>query len=274
MKLETMTVHKLSTICLVTFASFPTISLVLGPISFAQAQNMNRLAYNVEIADTGAESGDIISFSGSKYSLSEAEYETGIYGVIYIDAEVSLNKITNSTKPVVVSGEALVKVSRSGGDIKQGDLITTSKDKGIGQKATKSGHVLGKALKDFPNQEDSGQTGLIPVLININYNQISSQSESLTPQGIDQVAKKVSSSLVSGNIPELLKYIFALLLGAISFFVGLSHFVRSNRTAVESIARNPLAKGDIQRQLVFGTAGILVVCGIGLAISVWILISL
>lgn len=250
------------------------IALLLGPVVAVKAQQINQVAYNVEISDPEAESGDIVSIQDSQYSLSQIEYDQGLYGVIYIDAEVTLGTVTATTRPVVTNGEVLTKVSKAGGQIKAGDLITTSKDKGVGQKATKSGHVLGKALKDFPNSEDSGETGLIPVLVNVNYNQISLQSETLTSQGIDQVAKKVSSSIVSGNIPELLKYIFALLLGAISFFVGLSHFVRSNRSAVDAIARNPMAKVDIQRQLVFGTAGILVVCGIGLAISVWILIFL
>lgn len=244
---------------------------MLGSVSFVQAQSLSQIAYNVEIDDASATTGDIVSSDSGKFSLSTEEYDVGIYGVIDIDAPITLNPFTDKTKPVVTTGEVLVKVSTENGEIKKGDLITTSKYKGIGQKATKSGHVLGKALADLSTTNDYS---LIPVLINVNYNQISSQSESLTDQGIDQVAKKVSSSIVSGNIPGLLKYVFALLLGAISFFVGLAHFVRSNRTAVESIARNPLAKGDIQRQLVFGTAGILVVCGIGLAISVWILLFL
>ncbi len=266
-KFTQMSVQKLN--CSIVF-----FLLLFSSANFSFAQSINQIAYNVEIVDAAADSGTIVSFKDGSYQPSEDQYDTSLYGVIYIDAAVTLGNITSTTKPVVTSGEVLTKVSSKGGEIKVGDLITTSDDKGVGQKATKSGHVLGKALKDFPNDESKGETGTIPVLVNVNYNQISSQSEGLTDQGVDQVAKKVSSSIVSGNIPNLLKYVFALLLGAISFFVGLSHFVRSNRTAVESIARNPMAKADIRKQLVFGTAGILVVCGIGLAISVWILIFL
>jgi hypothetical protein len=258
----------------IIFISTSVASVLLGFTGFADAQNISQLAYNLKIEGDQGENGEIVSFKDGKYFLSTTEYDSSMYGVIQIDPDLALNRETANTRPVVSNGQVFVRVSRANGEIKEGDLLTTSKDTGIGQKATKSGHVLGKALKDFPNDEDSEETGLIPALININYNQISSQSEALTDAGIDQVAKKVSSSLVSGNIPDLLKYIFALILGAISFFLGLSHFVRSNRTAVESIARNPLAKADIQRQLVIGTAGILAVCGIGLAISVWILIFL
>lgn len=255
-------------------AIFSISILLIGCSSTVLSQSLNQVAYNVVIEDGEGDSGEIVSFNQGKYSLSETEYDTGIYGVIDLDATIVLGKILSDSKPVVTSGQVKVKVSRVSGDIAKGDLITTSKDKGVGQKATKSGHVLGKALENFPNSSNSDDTGLISVLVNVNYNQISSQAEGLTNQGIDQVAKKVSSSIVSGNIPELLKYLFALLLGTISFFVGLSHFVRSNRSAVDAIARNPMAKVDIQRQLVFGTVGILIVCAFGLGISVWILIFL
>lgn len=263
-----MTVQKIVSLLII---SIPLLTTLVPPVF---SQKINQVAFNVEIGDSQARSGDIVSFENGKYLLSSKEYDPGIYGVVYADAQVSLGKISPATKAVVVSGEVLVNVSTSGGEIKRGDLLTTSKDKGVAQKSTKSGHVVGKALKDFPTKGDTAKEGQIPALINISYNQISSQSEALTQQGIDQVARKVSSSIVSGNIPDLLKYIFALLLGAISFFVGLSHFVRTNSTAVEAIARNPLAKADIQRQLVFGTAGILVVCALGLGIAVWILIFL
>ena len=242
--------------------------------SLAFAQINGQIAYSIELNDPSATAGKIVSQNNGVYSLSTKEYDPGKYGVIVNDPAVSLNQITSTTKYVVSSGQAKVTVSRKNGDIKEGDLITTSKDKGIGQKATKSGHVLGKALKSFPNDTDKGETGSIPVLININYNQVSAQSEALTQTGLDQVTKKVSSALVSGNLPSLLKYIFALLLGLISFFVGLYHFVKSNRTAVESIARNPMAKSDIQKQLVIGTAGIVAVSGVGLAIGIWILFFL
>lgn len=257
-------------ICLIT----TTALLLTFTGSKTLAQSLNQVAYYLTITDSQAATGMIVSQDNNQFQLSNQDYDAGIYGVIDLEAAVVLGKITNESKPVVISGETKVRVSKVNGDISKGDLITTSKDKGIGQKATRSGHILGKALADFPSSSNDSPTGLIPVLISVNYNQISSQSEGLTDQGIDQVAKKVSSSLVSGNLPDLLKYVFALVLGAISFLVGLSHFVKSNRTAVEAIARNPLAKTDIQRQLVFGTAGILVVCALGLGISVWILLYL
>lgn len=254
--------------------AFLPVTLILVLFSPVLAQRVEQIAYNLEIKDSSGEAGDIISYSNGVYELSTKEYDPGIYGVIVADPQLTLNQTTPTTKAVITNGQALVKVSQSNGSIKAGDLLTTSKDKGIGQKATKSGHVLGKALKDFPNTNSTKDEGLIPVTININYNQISAKSESLTQSGINEVASKVSSAVISGNIPSLLKYIFALLLGSISFFVGLTHFVRQNRTGVEAIARNPLAKKDIQRQIFVGTAGILFVSAIGLAIAIFILFFL
>lgn len=243
-------------------------------VAGAFAQNIEQIAYNVKLTDPSTKEGMLVKYADSKYDLTVKDYDPQLYGVVVENPAVVFNKQDSETKTVVTAGQAQVLVSKKGGNIQAGDLITSSKDKGIAQKATKSGHVLGKALEKFPSDTQKGETGLIKVLVNVTFNEVSAKSESLTNAGLDQVSKKVANALVSGNIPNLLKYVFALLLGIISFFIGLSHFVRSNRSAVDAIARNPLAKADIQRQLIVGTAGILFICGVGLALAVWILFFL
>jgi len=245
-------------------------SLLTRPVL---AQGLEQIAVNVEIEDFEVQEGMVVSVKEGKYSLAKADYDQGVYGVIVSDPALTLNKTSSTTQALVTNGQAQVLVSKKNGEIKTGDLVTTSKDKGIAQKATRSGHVLGKALSNFPDGKSS-ETGLIPVLININYNQVSAQSESLTQAGIDEVAKKISTVFLTGNLAGIFKYLFAILLGAISFFLGLNHFVRSNRTAVEAIARNPLAKDQIQRQLAFGNLTILSVSGLGLAVGLGILFFL
>jgi len=254
--------------------SILSLSLLLVTVSSTFAAIINQVAYNLEIKDKNPKEGSIVSFKAGVYQLSTTEYDPGIYGVIQSTAAVTLNNISENTRPVVTSGQVLVRVSKNNGNIKEGDLLTSSKNKGVAQKATKSGHVLGKALADFPSDNNFGDEGLIPVLININYNQISAKSEELTQSGIDQVARKVSTALISGSLPDLLKYVFALLLGLITFFWGLAHFVRSNNAAVEAIARNPLAKTEIRREQIIGSFVILLVCGVGLAVAVGILMFL
>lgn len=256
------------------FSLFALVALVFSNAIVLAAPSLNQVAFNIEITDTDAKNGSIVGVSKGKYILTDKEYDPRIYAVIQEDAAITLNEIGGSTKPVVTNGQAMVLVTKKNGDIKEGDLITSSKDKGIGQKATESGHVLGKALANFPPEGSSEETGLIPVLISISYNQFSVKSEELTQAGLDRVVGKVSSTLVSGPLPNLLLYLFALLLGLISFFWGLAHFVRTNRTAVESIARNPLAKGEIRREQIIGSVVIVVICGMGLAVAVGILVFL
>ena len=55
-------------------------------------------------------------------------------------------------KPVIVglSGRVPVKVSTKNGDIRPGDYITTSDIPGVGMRATRAGHVIGKALTGLP----------------------------------------------------------------------------------------------------------------------------
>lgn len=248
------------------------LGLLLAVPTFAA--NINQVAYNLEIKDSDPQDGSVVIARAGVYQLSDKEYDPGIYGVIQSEAAVTLNGISENTRPVITTGQALVRVSKINGDIKEGDLLTSSKDKGIAQKATKSGHVLGKALGDFPSSTSTGEEGLVPVLLSINYNLIAAKSEELTQTGVDQVARKVSTAIVSGSLPDLMKYVFALLLGLITFFWGLAHFVRSNRTAVESVARNPLAKNEIRREQIIGSVVIVIICALGLGVAVGILVFL
>jgi len=247
---------------------FAAVFLTVSPVL---AQGVDQMAVNLEIKDSTAKEGNIVSVNKGVFSLSSNEYDSGVYGVITSDPALALNKATTNTHPVLTSGPTMVLVSSNNGRIKRGDLITTSNSKGIGQKATKSGHVLGKALEDAPSGKD---VSLIAVFVSINYNAVSAQAESLTAGGINQLTQKLSSAFLKGSLPDIFKYIFAILLGTISFFLGISHFVRSNRTAVEAIARNPLAKVDINRQMWIGNIAIVAVCGAGLASSLLILFFL
>ncbi len=258
-----MTARFLITFCLAC--------LVLSLSAKAYSQTINQVATNLEITNfSQAKIGMIVSTGNSKYSLTTSEYDPGMYGVIVSQPALVLNKPSDNSFPVASQGQVLVLVTTNNGKIKAGDLITSSKDIGIGQKATHSGHVLGKALADYSDS----QVGLIAILLNINYNQVSAQSEGLTNAGIDQVTKKITGAFITGNLASIFKYLFAILLGSSSFFLGLNHFVRINRSAVEAIARNPLAKGQINQQILIGNIVVIGVCSLGLALALGILFFL
>src|SRR3990167_1317745 len=116
------------------------IAFILGlvflftPLS-ASAQEFSggQIATNVEVTDTGAGTGDVLSITGDDTLVrSGSEYDQKIFGVIVENPAIVLNKETSTTKPIISEGEAVVKVSTAGGAIEVGDLITTSAESGVG----------------------------------------------------------------------------------------------------------------------------------------------
>jgi len=247
-------IKKLKLISLIFFWFF-----ILSGIVFAR--DLPIIARNFEVADQEAKIGDIISQTKEGLFRSKVAYDENMIGVVAEEPIVVFGKPTTTTLPIVSSGEILVKVSNVNGEIKRGDFITSSEKPGVGQKATQNGFVVGRALEDF-NQEE----GLIKAEINIQYQYI-------TPTGtpIISIFGRIWEQLGRPeNFPEVLRYIFALILGGGSFFAGFLAFVNALRKGVEAVGRNPLAKRSIQLAMVLNLIGILVLtlAGIGLALFV------
>lgn len=232
---------------------------VCGGIVFAQ--DFPLIARNLEVADPEAKIGDIVSQTREGLFRSDIPYDENIIGVIGESPIMTFGKETTTTLPIVSFGETLTKVSNINGEIKRGDFITSSEKSGVGQKATQSGFVVGRAMENF-NQEE----GLLLVFIQ--------------PQQIFFPAKKVGfgrviEEIISGlkmpeTIPEILRYIFALLVGGGSFIIGFFSFIKALREGVTAIGRNPLAKGSIRAAMILNLIGILVltIAGLGLALFV------
>lgn len=241
---------------------FPLIFLGLFILSESVlAQGLPSIAKNLEVADSEVKVGDIISQTKEGLFRSNIPYDENIVGVVGETPILVFSKPTPTTLPIVFFGETLVRVSNINGEIKKRDFITSSKKPGIGQKAIQSGFVLGKALEDF-NQEE----GLIRAEINIQYRDIAPVAISPTT---------IFSKIIEGlgrpeNIPEVLKYIFALSLAGGSFLLGFFFFVRTLREGIVGISRNPLAKKSITIAMVLNLIGILILtlAGLGLALFV------
>jgi hypothetical protein len=76
-----------------------------------------------------------------------------------------MGKVGSPYKAIVAMvGVVTVKVTAINGEIKKGDMLTTSSVKGRAMKSTeqKTGTIIGKALEDF-----SGDEGEIMVLVNL-----------------------------------------------------------------------------------------------------------
>lgn len=231
--------------------------------SFAQEFLGTQIATNLEVSDSEAQAGDIVSITEDDNLVrAVVAYDQNVFGVVVENPAIELNKKTDKSKAIVSEGEALVKVSTVNGNISLGDFITASKDPGVGQKATQAGVVLGKALASYSG---SG-VGNISVQINIHY------QTQLGGQNADDLWQKLvaftSTSLQEpNNFQLLLRYLFALILIIISFGLGFISAARAVRTGIVAIGRNPLAKGTIQGSMFLNLLTVLIFTAAGVGLS-------
>lgn len=228
--------------------------------AFAQELRSGQIASNIQIDDEGAQAGDILSKTSDGVVRSKKAYDKNLFGIVVENPSLVLNKADSDTQPVISYGEVLVRVSDKNGSIKGGDFITSSSKAGVGQKATDSGFILGKALESMNADEE-----LIAVFVNIQYRTVEGKLS------FGKFFTLFGSSIVKAeNLPEVLRYIFALIVGGGAFLLGFYTFGRSLRTGVEAVGRNPLAKTSIQLALVLNLLGVvaLTVAGVGLALFI------
>ncbi len=252
-------------------------SLFVWTLSSLKADNISfGIASNLPIIDQTVNDGDIVSTSSKGFFLPEAEYDTGIVGVVGLTPAVSININESSSNgsngstlkkyPVISSGNALVNVSTRNGIIRKGDLITTSKTKGVGMKADKSGYVLGSALEDF-DSTNKDEIKKINVSVNIHYY---ASKASNTSSKISDLFKLSAIATTEEPITAF-KYIMAALVVIISFAFGFISFGRLARSGVEALGRNPLAAKLIQVGIIINTVITIAIIAAGLVIGLFIL---
>ena len=233
----------------------------ISGVAYAQEIRSGQIATNTYIDDPGAKAGDILVKSGDKVVRAKKPYDANLFGVVVENPSLVLNKANSSTKPVVSYGETLVKVSSQGGTVQQGDFITSSSTAGVGQKARESGFIVGRALEDL-----KGSEGLISVFVNIQYRNVEGRPT------FGRIFSFLLSSLEKPeNLPEVLRYLFALLVGGGAFFLGFISFGRSLRSGVEAIGRNPLAKTSIQVAMLVNLAGITILTAAGITLALFVI---
>jgi hypothetical protein len=239
------------------------VILLAGFSSLVKADDLQsgQVASNVEVTDSGAGAGDILSKGGGGLTRSTEAYDRNIFGVVVENPSIVLNQETPTTMPVISYGEALVNVSNQNGEIQRGDFVTSSSKAGVGQKSTDSGFVLGKALEDL-----TGSSGQISVFVNIQYRAVENRPS------FGRIFTFLSSTMEKPeNLPEVLRYLFALLVGGGTFFFGFFFFARSLRTGVEAVGRNPMAKTSIQLAMFVNLAGIFILTAAGVALALFII---
>ena len=220
-----------------------------------------QIASNVEVADSDARAGDILTKSDKGLVRASNSYDRNLFGVVVEDPSVVLNKASKNTLPVISYGETLVEVSNGNGEVRRGDFVTSSSSPGVGQKAIDSGFVVGRALEDLKETQ-----GPISVFVNIQYRTIEGRAS------VSKILTVLTSSLERPeNLPEVLRYLFALLLGGGVFLFGFFSIGRSLRSGVEAVGRNPMAKTSIQIALAINLLTIIILSCAGIAVSLLII---
>lgn len=245
---------------------FSLVLLILGGIlAPIAAQNISSIAISVPIPGD-VKDGNIVCSDQNGYSLCNKEYQTSIYGVVTLNPSVSITNPATDMHTVSTVGTVNVLVSGKNGEIKKGDLITTSTDAGIGEKATKNGFVLGSADEDY-SPANPTDTALVAVAINIHQtvdladfrtNLLSVLQNGLTGITLSPIA--------------ILRYLAAAIMVIVSFVLGFIYFGRVTKAGVEAIGRNPIARGTIQSSIVFHIILTLGIAAVGLVIAYLILV--
>lgn len=240
---------------------------ILSPVSiYAQSKSVGT-AVSILIIDKNVKDGNIIVATPKGYGLTATAYDSNMYGVYTESPAIFLqNTADTATKPVTTSGKANVLVSSVNGNIKKNDFITTSTIKGVGEKATRNGMVLGTALQDYSSSNQKA-TGKILVAINPHFN----ASFADTRTNVLEVLRNASDPTTLTQATSL-RYVLAAGIVLISFGIGFVYFGRVTSSGVEALGRNPLASRMIQFSLILNLALMVIIIIVGLGIGYMILI--
>lgn len=243
----------------------------LSPIS-VQAQTNGLDVTNVfEVNEEGLESGDIVRNSEKGIVRTTFDYDQKVFGVYQPNPLIVFRNVDGTGVPIVRNGTVSVNVTTLNGPIAQGDFITTSGIVGKGQKATRSGYILGTALEAFTGesgtdvqyQARTAKQGQIQVAIRIEYAEIDSA------RNVNRLFEYLDAALFSSvKNPEqfirIIRYtgsVFVLIATAIFAYLV---FARTVSNGIQAIGRNPLAKNSIQVAIILNIifSSIVIVLGI------------
>jgi hypothetical protein len=211
--------------------------------------------------------GDIVCATNNGILPCKGEYDVSMAGVY---AESPAMVLTNTDmangKPVVSGGIAWVRVNAASGNIRKGDFVTSSTVSGVGQRAEKSGNVVGIALEDY-SPADKNQTGKIQVSVGVRVAIVATSSRG-------NLVEALKTGLLAPTLTPLasLRYVLAVIIAAAAFILGFLYFGRVAKSGVEAIGRNPLASRMIQTSVILNSVLTVGIMGGGLLLAYFILI--
>lgn len=234
---------------------------------FAQISSSG-IAITVDVTGDNVEDGSIICKQDTGFSLCNSDYQTEMYGVVVASPSAAFVEPKSDTSFFVIStGKTAVRVSTKNGNVKKGDMITTSTIPGVGVVADKNGYVVGAALEDY-SSDNPDNIGTVMVLLNIH-----------PAAGLSGAKTNLMTALREGlSAPTFeplasLRYILAALIVLLSFVMGFIYFGRVSKTGIEAIGRNPLASRMIQLSILLHiiVTVVIILVGFGMAYIILIL---
>lgn len=242
-------------------------SLVLLAISqtytLAQEEDSG-IAHRLEVSGDRVTPGMLVCTADVGLKACDVAYATSLYGVI-VDQPMAAFEDINAKKTsyyVQNSGIVIVQASNINGEIKNGDLVTSSTQPGVAMKANEGGYVLGTALNRLLEPSDQ-----IVVLLHIHPESRLANSRT----NLLEVLQKGTQASVLEPIDSL-RYLLAAVLVVISFTLGFVYFGRMTRASIEAIGRNPLAQKEIRLSVFVHLVVTFVVVLIGLGAAYLVLL--
>jgi F0F1-type ATP synthase membrane subunit c/vacuolar-type H+-ATPase subunit K len=254
------------------FLLFSIFFFVLSPLqTFAQldsnAQGPGTLgvARMIEIKDKNVKNGSIISNSETGAKLSTIPYDPQVLGVVSQDAGIIFATGSENSVPVISTGRVYILVSAKNGNIKKGDLLTTSTIPGVAVKASADGYVLGTALEEYKNTNPK-QVDIIALELNLHY-------FNAKPTLLGSLTDIFKFALLpSKDSPTpILKYIVAAAVVLASIILGFMTFGRTAAKGVEALGRNPAASKIIHLGIILNITIVIVIVLAGLTVAFLIL---
>ena len=253
---------------LLFFTFIPKAMAQTPPANFLQTETAASLglAHMVDVVDKDVKDGSLLTTTTEGVTLTKIPYDPQIIGVVARDAAIIIStKEGKNNMPVISTGRVYVLVSSQNGNIKKGDIITSSNIPGVGVKALKSGYVLGFAQEDY-TETDPKKQGKIVVDLSLHYfNSRSALAGTLTD--IFKIAL-----LPTRDAPTpLFKYIVAALVVLASFLLGFFSFGRTAAKGVEALGRNPAASFTIHLGIIINVIIVITIIFAGLVVAFLIL---
>ncbi len=236
----------------------------LAAITPVRAQTAGQgVAVSVVVSGEAVD-GDVVCSEGGEVKACASAYDAGIYGVYVAEPALWIENLSQTeAKSIMTSGRAYVRVSDKNGQIKKGDYVTSSEVGGVGQKAIKSGYVLGTALEDAEGPESK-------ILVAIAAKQA---FVTLQNKG-GNLLEVIKDAILSPTLTPLasLRYILAAIIASAAFILGFWYFGRVAKSGVEAVGRNPLAGRLIQFSVILNLLLTALIMGSGLLIAYLILV--